>query len=133
MRLLPMLFLSAALALPGAPALADARLDTRLALSVDQARQVNEVEARYRRVWASARQEFNRESRALRRARLANDGAEIARLEGVTGAMESDLIRTRAEWDDAIRALLTPSQMLEFEQHVRERKEMVGRRTDATY
>ena len=133
MPLFRVLLCLVAFALPFASVHADARLDTRLGLSVDQARQVNEVEARYRKTFASQRQAFNRESRALRRARIANDSAEISRLEGVMQGMEDGLIKTRAEWDDAIRALLTPDQIPEFEKHVQERKNMVGRRTDPTY
>lgn len=112
---------------------ADARLDQRLGLSIDQARAVDEVESRYRRAFASERQEFNRESRALRRARLAHDKAEIERLEPLTQSMQDGLIRLRAEWDDAIRAQLSPEQLPEFEQHVLERKQMAGRRSDPTY
>lgn len=122
-----------ALCLGSAPAHADARLDTRLGLSVEQTHQVNGIQARYRTVWSSKREDFNRESRALRRARIAADSAEIARLEGVTKALEDDLIQTRAQWDEEIRTQLLPAQLPEFEKHVRERKEMVGRRTDKTY
>jgi hypothetical protein len=112
------------------PAHADAPLASALGLDVAQARQVDVLEARHRKDFASLRQEFNRESRALRRARIAHDAAETARLEAVTGTMRQALTRMRAEHDAAIRAILRPDQSLRFDAHIAEREQMRGSSRD---
>jgi hypothetical protein len=126
--LLPLLAL--VLASLGAAAWADAPLDARLGLSHDQARQVNAIQAEHRRAFASKRQAFNRESRALRRAHLDHDSGEIARLEALTDAMRTELTAMRAAEDEAIRRLLTPQQSIAFEDYIAERRQMRGSSRD---
>lgn len=110
---------------------ADQPLASALGLSTEQARKVNDVEARYRKQFAAQRQEFNRESRALRRARLAYDSAEMARLEQVTETMRQGLVGLRQRWDDDIRAELTGDQLSAFEAHIELRRQMAGSSRDA--
>ncbi|MBK8068403.1 MAG: hypothetical protein IPK27_12480 [Rhodanobacteraceae bacterium] len=49
------------------------------------------IEASYRNDFAALRQGYNRESRALRRVRLAGDSSEIQRLTAVTADMREQL------------------------------------------
>jgi hypothetical protein len=111
-------------------ALADSRLDQRLGLTPDQARQVSTVQGEHNRRFASLRQTYNREMRALRRARIANDSAETARLETVTNALKEDLRRLYQAEDDAVRALLQPSQFRAYDMWLAERAQMRGSSRD---
>ncbi len=126
-HLFGLLLLSLALA---APAWADAPLDSRLALDADQARRLASIEASYRRDFAALRQEYNRESRALRRARLAGDSSEIQRLTAVTADMREQLKAMRETQDRQIAALLRPEQMALFDAYVQERRQMAGSSRD---
>ncbi len=110
--------------------LADASLTTRLGLDIDQSRQLADIEADYRREFASLRQVYNRESRALRRARLANDSAEVARLTTVTEGLRQQLIALRKAQDARIAALLRPEQEARFAAYVEERRQMDGSSRD---
>lgn len=129
-RRLLLLSVALVLALPLSPALADAPLATALALDVNQAREVAALEAAHRKTFAAGRGEFNRESRALRRARLAYDAAETARLEQVVEAMRADLTRMRQAHDDDIRRLLRPDQSQRFDAHIAQRQQMRGSSRD---
>lgn len=122
--------LAAALCLVPAHACADADLVSRLALDTTQARQLNTIEAEYRREFASLRQEHNRQARALRRAKLANDAGEIARLEAVTTELRSQLKAMRVAQDARITALLRPEQQPLFVAYVEERRQMKGSSRD---
>jgi hypothetical protein len=131
-RLLLQIAFVLALALPSPPSRADAPLATALGLDVAQARQVDRLEADHRKAFAAGRQAFNREARALRRARIANDAAEIARLEPQVEAMRQDLGRMRDAHDAAIRGLLRPEQSLRFDAYLAERRQMRGSSRDET-
>ncbi len=109
---------------------ADQPLKSALDLSMDQARQVTEIQAVYRKQFAAKRQERNTELRKLRRARLANDSAQTAALEKVTESLLNDLRGIRAAEDAAIEKLLTPEQRRKFEAYRKLRKEMVGSSRD---
>lgn len=109
---------------------ADAALASRLALDVEQSRQLSQIEAEYRREFASLRQEHNREARALRRARLANDAAETARLDNTTEDLRQRLIALRTNQDARISALLRPDQQARFAAYVEERRQMHGSSRD---
>lgn len=124
------LALSAALGLVHGPASADAALASRLALDTTQARQLDTIEAEYRREFASLRQEHNRQARALRRAKLANDAAEMARLEAVTAELRARLGAMREAQDARIGALLRPEQQPLFAAYVEERRQMKGSSRD---
>lgn len=132
MRILMFVLLTAAfggLLAPGA-ARADAPLKTALDLDVPQAREVDAMQARHRQQIASRRQDYNRESRALRRARLANDAGEIARLEALTDAMRAEITALRAAHDDEIRAVLRPDQSRRYDAWLAERAQMRGSSRD---
>lgn len=118
-----------ALAIPAACE-ADPPLHTSLQLSSAQARQTDAIEARYRKSMASVRQEFNRESRALRRARLAHDDAEASRLEGVVETLRQKMIALRNTTDEEIRAVLQPEQMDLFEAYLHQRRTLQGSSRD---
>jgi Spy/CpxP family protein refolding chaperone len=119
-----------ALALSATLLLADQSLKSALDLTMDQARQVDRIQAGYRPRFAAKRQERNTELRKLRRARLANDSVQVAALEKTTAAMLEELRQIRAAEDEAIRKLLTPEQEKKFEAHRKLRKEMVGSSRD---
>jgi hypothetical protein len=125
-----MLLLLTTIGLMPFSAQADAPLGPALGLDVAQARQVDALQARHRKEFASGRQDFNRESRALRRARLANDAGEIARLEALTEAMRTELTALRAAHDDEIRALLRADQSVRFDAYIAERRQMRGSSRD---
>jgi hypothetical protein len=118
------------ISLTAGQALADAPLHSRLGLNTEQARQVNDIQAAARRSFAAKRQDFNRESRALRRARLNHDSAEMARLERVTEALREELRQMRQDEDDRIRALLDARQKQAFEAYIVERRQMHGSSRD---
>jgi hypothetical protein len=113
-----------------APAAADEPLQSVLHLSMEQAREVSDIQARSRRAFASTRQAFNRESRAMRRARLANDAQELVRLETVTEGLREELRRIQQSEDDQVRALLNERQQLAFDAFLVERRQMHGSSRD---
>lgn len=113
-----------------APAHADPTLAASLRLTSAQAQRTDEIEARYRREMASLRQAFNRESRAMRRARLAHEEAEATRLEGVAEALRQRMIALREDTDEEIRAVLGPAQQPLFDAHLEQRRRMHGSSRD---
>ena len=119
-----------AFALATSSALADAPLVSALGLDATQARQVDTLQASHRKAFAAKRQAFNRESRALRRARIAHDAAETARLESSIEAMRADLTRMREAHDADIRRLLRPDQSGRFDAYLVERRQMRGSSRD---
>lgn len=121
--------LAGALPLAG-PARADAALSSRLGLDVAQSRSLDAIEAEYRRGFASLRQQHNRESRALRRARLAHDAAETARLEALVESLRGQLAAMRQAQDARIAGLLREEQKPRFEAYVAERRQMAGSARD---
>jgi hypothetical protein len=130
MRILLLLTFALAFAVPAMPAHADAPLATALGLDMAQARQVDEMQARHRKAFAAKRQDFNRESRALRRAKLANDAGEVARLEQLTEAMRAELTGMREDHDAEIRRVLRPDQSSRFDAYIAERRQMRGSSRD---
>ena len=109
---------------------ADEALQSALGLTIDQARQVNEIQANYRPKFASKRQQRNTELRKLRRARIANDRQQIADLEKITASLHEELRQIRLSEDGDIRKLLTTDQKKKFEDYIKLRKEMVGSSRD---
>lgn len=114
----------------GGYGLADAPLKTALGLDVEQARQVDEIQGEYRRLYAAKRGEHNREARALRRARIANDSEQIATQEQVVAKLDAELREIKANEDAAIRELLTPEQDEKFDAYIEKRNAMVGSSRD---
>jgi hypothetical protein len=62
---------------------ADAPLKSKLGLNTEQAKQVQEIQKKYRRKFSAKRQELHRERRKLRRARLENDSNAMAQQEKI--------------------------------------------------
>lgn len=111
-----LLLIVGALFLAGGVAQADPTLKSKLSLSMEQAKQVDEIQKKYRKVFAAKRTEYNNEMRALRRAKLANDSAGLARQEKITAKLYDELRTIRKKENDEIRAVLTPEQREKFEQ-----------------
>ncbi|MBL8211326.1 MAG: hypothetical protein JNK87_11470 [Bryobacterales bacterium] len=106
----PMKHTLLALLVGAATLFADQTLKAALDLTMDQARQTDQIQAVYRRQFAAKRTERNTELRKLRRARIANDSAQVVEHEKVTEARLNDLRRIRAAEDAAIEKLLTLEQ-----------------------
>ncbi|MBI4905537.1 MAG: Spy/CpxP family protein refolding chaperone [Acidobacteria bacterium] len=110
--------------------LADAPLKTALGLDIEQARRIDEIQSIYRRQYAAKREVHNREERALRRARIANDSKQIAVQEKIVSELKAELRQITASEDGAIRKLLTPEQSKKFDDHIKTRNNMVGSSRD---
>jgi len=123
-------FLTLMLASATIPAFADARLQTVLALDTGQAAQVDAIQADYRLRFASVRQEYNRESRVLRRAERDHDPMAMERQQAITAKLRADMQRLQSEEDTAIRKLLTPKQNDSFTKFIAERDAMTGSSRD---
>jgi len=123
-KLLPLILIG--LASLSGTALADAKLKGTLGLSIEQARQVEEIQAQHRPKFAAKRQERNRELRVLRRARIANDSAQIAKQETMTAKLHEELKQIQMHEDAEIRRVLTPEQSRKFDGYLKLRKDMAG-------
>jgi seryl-tRNA synthetase len=128
--IIALLFAIPLVLLAAGPAAADAALSTRLDLDVGQSRELATIESSYRREFAAVRQEHNRQARALRRAKLANDAAETARLEAEVEGLRSQLAALREAQDERIVALLRDDQKPRFDAYVAERRQMAGSSRD---
>ena len=112
-------------------AYADARLEKTLGLDTNQARQVQQIQKKYRREFSSKRQELNRELRKLRRARIANDSRTMAQQERITAKLEEELRQIRTRENDQIRRVLSSAQRAQFEDVIQQRRAAVGSSRDA--
>jgi len=119
-----LLLVVGALFLAGGVAHADPTLKSKLSLSMEQAKQVDDIQKKYRKPFAAKRQEFNKEMRVLRRAKIANDSAGVARQEKITTKLREELRVMRKQENDEIRAVLTPAQREKFEQLLADRRGM---------
>ncbi len=130
MRTQSLLALFFGLVLLAPAAFADAPLKSKLGLDMDQAKAVAEIQSEFRKSKRGVRQDLNRESRKLRRARSANDSAAVATQEAVVAELESRMRSEILREDDAIRQVLTPTQLAKFESYIEERNAMVGSSRD---
>lgn len=131
MRIRIILFITYTLLALSNAAHADAPLKSSLGLDVEQARQVQEIQKAYRRPFAAKRQEYNRQSRKLRRARSDNDLQLIEQQELVVAALREDLRQIRAAENADIRGVLDLEQRAKFEEVLQQRNAMVGSSRDA--
>lgn len=122
--------LTSGLLLTAGAAYADAPLKSSLDLDTDQARQVQQIQKTYRRSFSAKRQEMNRESRKLRRARNDNDSALIAQQETIVADLQAELRAIRTAENDEIRKVLTPEQNVKFDHVIEQRRAMVGSSRD---
>ena len=90
-------------------------LKSALDLSMDQAKQVSDIEAKYRKPFAAKRTALNTEMRAMRRAKIANDSALLAEKEAMTAKMADELYGIRMARNEEIRGVLNPQQVALFE------------------
>lgn len=111
-----LLLVVGALFLAGGMAQADPTLKAKLSLSTEQAKQVDDIQKKHRKLFAAKRTKYNTEMRALRRATLANDSAGVARQEKITAKLYDELRTIRKNENDEIRAVLTAEQLEKFEQ-----------------
>jgi Spy/CpxP family protein refolding chaperone len=125
-----LLLVVGALFLGSGVAQADPTLKSKLSLSMEQAKQVDDIQKKYRKPFAAKRQELNKEMRVLRRANIANDSAAVARQEKITAKLRDELRAIRQKENDEIRAMLTAEQRVKFEQVLAQRKEMIGSSRD---
>ncbi|MGE0826287.1 MAG: Spy/CpxP family protein refolding chaperone [Candidatus Binatia bacterium] len=109
---------------------ADAPLEKTLGLNTEQAKQVQQIQKKYRREFSAKRQELHRERRKLRRARLAHESSEIAQQEEVTAKLREELKQIRSNENEEIRGVLTPEQQEKFEEVLQQRKKAVGSSRD---
>ena len=105
------------------PAAAETPLKTSLGLSMDQAKVVTDIQAKYRKPFAAKRTKLNTEMRAMRRAKTANDSALLAKQEAVTEQMADELYQIRQSENAEIRAVLNQPQLALFEQVLQARSE----------
>lgn len=119
-----LLLVVGALFLAGGVAQADPTLKAKLSLSTEQAKQVDGIQKKYRKLFAAKRTQYNNEMRALRRARSANDSAGIARQEKITAKLYEELRAIRKKQNDEIRAVLTPEQREKFDQMLADNRGM---------
>lgn len=111
-----LLFVVGALLLAGGAAQADPTLKAKLSLSMEQAKQVDDIQKKHRKLFAAKRTEYNKQMRALRRANIASDSAGVTRQEKITADLREELRVLRKQENDEIRAVLTPEQREKFEQ-----------------
>lgn len=114
----------------GHTAFADAPLKTRLGLDMDQAKVVDDIQARYRAAFRKKRSVYHREQRVMRRARKANDSALVAKQEPIVAGLKAELREIILSTDNEVRAILTPEQKKKFEDYIVERNSMKGSSRD---
>jgi hypothetical protein len=111
-------------------AFADAPLKTTLGLEIGQAAKVDLIQKRTRDAVRPVREELNREERALRRAKIANDAVGIARQEKIIAPLRETLAGIFAKESEEIRALLTREQATRYDEYLKIRDEMAGSSRD---
>lgn len=109
---------------------ADAPIATAVGLSMDQARQASEIQARYRKEFAKQRGEYTKVARHARAARVAHDAEKMARLEAEAEVLRQGLVDIRQREHAELRALLTPAQVPAFEAWLAENRQMHGSSRD---
>jgi Spy/CpxP family protein refolding chaperone len=119
-----------ALMLFAGTAMADQPLKSALGLSMDQAKQVSDIEAKYRKPFAAKRTALNTEMRAMRRAKIANDSGLLAEKEAISEKMADELYQIRVARNAEIMAVLNPQQVALFEQVLQERLESSSARPE---
>lgn len=111
-------------------AMADAPLKSALGLSMDQAKAATEIHTRRFPAFQKKRGEYTTQMRKLRRARIANDSAAVAREDAIARQLHSEMMALMHAEDDEIRKLLTPEQSRKFDDYLKLRREMVGSSRD---
>lgn len=123
----------ATLVLASTSAMADRTWESALGLSMDQARQVKDIEMKYRKPYTEKRGKYMNERRWMRQAMVDKDAAKVAKQEEIVAGLEDELRTIRNAEHAEIRALLTPEQGVKFEQELKLRKEMKGSSRDENF
>ena len=124
------MLLAAGLVLAG-PALADKALGEMVELEPAQVQTLKQLRDEHWPPFQRTRGEYQRQSRALRRAETAGDAVESERLGRETEALLAQMQQLRDAHDDAIRQMLRPDQVAGFEAWLAEREAMVGSSRDS--
>ncbi len=110
---------------------ADAPLTKKLDLTPKQASEVAEIQKSARKVFAAKRQAYQRQNRALRRARAEHQSQRVSELEMIVARLGAQMRAIRDSENASIRKILSAEQNQRFDQVLRERREMVGSSRDA--
>ncbi len=109
---------------------ADARLEKKLSMEIDQAKQTQETQKKYRKKFSTKRQQLHRKSRKLRSARKNNNSIVIAQQEQVTAQLQRELEQICLNENSEIRSILTLDQFEKFEEFIQQRRDGVGSSRD---
>ena len=126
MKLTTLLLVVGALFMAGGAAQAEEPFRVFVSLTMDQTKQIKDIQKKYRKPFAAKRQELNKELRALRRAKIASDSAALARQEKITARLRDELRAIRAKENAELRAVLTPEQRPAFDEVVERQKATYG-------
>lgn len=109
---------------------ADAPLKGALGLSMDQAKQVQEIQAKFQTPYQAKRDEYRKQMRKVRQARVSNDRPALEAAEPIARRLHGEMLAIQAQEDGAIRRLLTPEQSKKFDGYLKQRRDMVGASRD---
>jgi len=123
-------YITVILLLFGGYAHADRPLKSALDLNTEQAAKVAAIQSQARNAMRKPRGELHRKQRELRRAKVANDSAAIARLEKEIPPLQEKMKQVHDEEESKIRSLLTPEQAQKYDQWLKERDAMAGSSRD---
>lgn len=131
-RFFPFIILSvlSSLLLFSSSGYADAPLHKSLGLDIEQAKQVKDIQAKYRSQIRPVRSELHREQRKLRRAKKDFDSATIVQQEKIIPTLQAKFKQIQESENTEIRALLTPEQSVKFDTVLDQRKEAIGSSRD---
>ncbi|MBL8229065.1 MAG: hypothetical protein JNL98_11330 [Bryobacterales bacterium] len=109
---------------------ADAPLKSALGLSMDQAKQVQEIQAKFHQPYVVKRGEYTKQMRKVRQARVANDRPAMEAALPIARRLHGEMLGIQAQEDGEIRRLLTPEQSKKFDDYLKLRRDMVGANRD---
>ncbi len=121
------------LAVMAASLLADAPLKEALGLSMDQAKIVDGIKAKYRKPYIAKRHDLTNEERWMRAAKVKNNSQEVAERQKTVERLAAEFKAIQMEEDAEIRKVLTPEQSKKFDAYLKLRQEMKGSSRDARY
>jgi len=91
---------------------------------------VQQIQKQYRKQFSSKRQQFNRELRKLRRARIKYDSSKMAQQERITAKLQEELRQIRFNENEDIRRVLNSAQRAKFEEIIQQRRASLGSSRD---
>jgi Spy/CpxP family protein refolding chaperone len=117
----------------GASMMADAPLKSALGLSMDQAKAVDEIKAKFQKPYIAKRHDLTNEERWMRAARVKNNSKEVAERQKTVERLAAEFKAIQMAEDAEIRKVLTPEQNKKFDDYLKLRQEMKGASRDARY